>query len=102
MKFSFEGEKVEAKNDQSKEVGFVTKKALITFMHPICIMLGEMPVFISSAICEFEDEGARRLSNAPSQLVIVALPDGRLLKKSLRLRLSYSAITAMVEMDQEP
>lgn len=82
-------------------IAFVTKKVLVTFMHPICLMIGENAVFAQAAICEYQQSADdERLMNTPHEFLIVGLPDGKKLTRSLRVRVQgYSVVSAMVELE---
>ena len=95
-------EMVEEKKQEA--LSFVTKKVLVTFFPQVALMLNDSVIMTQSAICEYRettDNGSRvRLFDAPKELTVVSLSDGRKFTKSLHLHiLNYSAITAMMELD---
>jgi hypothetical protein len=81
-------------------IGFVTRKVLVTFHRPICLMIGDDAVFAEAAICEYQDDQKQRVVDSPTRLVVVALPSGRKLAKSMDLSLCYSGVFAMVELSE--
>jgi hypothetical protein len=93
-----------AEEKKQEALSFVTKKVLVTFFPQVALMLNDSVIMTQSAICEYRettDNGSRvRLFDAPKELTVVSLSDGRKFTKSLHLHiLNYSAITAMMELD---
>lgn len=85
---------------ESRKVSFVTKKVLVTFSRPLCIMIGQDCIFTEAAICEYQQkQETRSLDDIARHLVIVALPSGRRIDKSLNVTMSYSGVFGIVELD---
>jgi hypothetical protein len=89
----------DAKPDVKAEVGFVTKKVLVTFRMPIALMINDTAVFTQAAICELNEAATNeRYDFTNRQLTVVGFADGRKLTKSLRLDVSFDSVTAVLEL----
>lgn len=84
----------EAQKEVKPEVGFVTKKVLVTFDRPIAVMAGETCVFTQAAICEY-DETQHDVSDF-KKLRVIGFTDGRPLTKTLELSMRYGVVVAMM------
>jgi hypothetical protein len=89
--------------EKGEAIGFVTKKVLISFVYGIFFPLeGGTPAMTHAAIAEYHEADVNsRVSGTsmPSEFTIVGFPDGRPIKKGLRVRVGYSTVAAMVELD---
>jgi hypothetical protein len=89
--------------NKSKELSFVTRKVLVTFTHPVCLMLGDTAVFTNAAICEYnEAQDDRFREKIPASFTVVGTADGRKMSRSLQLHTAgFGVVSAMVELDAD-
>jgi hypothetical protein len=85
---------------ETKEVSFVTKKALLTFRSPVCFMVDGQAVYTGAAIVEHSvSEVAKGSDRLPSMFRVVALPNNQPLKKSITVTVGYTEVVAMVDLE---
>lgn len=85
---------------ETKEVSFVTKKALVSLVHPACVLLNGTAIFSHSFVCEYQVSDNNNSNELPRMFRVIGFPDGRKLKKSYILRLgNYSEVASLIEID---
>jgi hypothetical protein len=84
-------------------VGFVTKRALVTFTRPVCMFINGTAVMVNAAICEAQEPADRpSFSDNPREFRVIGLPDGRKLTKSFNVRVgSFGEVSATVELEDD-
>lgn len=84
----------------TKEVSFVTKKALVTFSRPLAVWVNKTAIFTEACFIEFLD--SKKCSDyeiLPTQVKVIKFVNGPRLEKSVNVNLSYGGVYAMVILD---
>lgn len=85
------------KETATTEVSFVTRKCLVTFSHPIALMIDERVIFAPCAICEYQESSSRSYERIPTELTLIGLDD-RKLTKSYQITVGMGCISVIVQL----
>ena len=87
--------------EDTKEVSFVTKKALVTFSHHVAVWVNKTVIVTDVCFIEFiETENENKFWDFSKEVKIIKFGNGPKLEKSINVKLgSFGGIFAMVILD---